>query len=449
MLPEVVALSIIRQIASALDHAHVQQLLHRDVKPANIFLQADGHAKLADFGFARSNRLNRTQLTLAGSILGSPLYMAPEQVTADVALDIRCDLYGLGCVLFECLTGSPPFHGTMHEVMRAHCVAAVPDVRRQHPHLSLSTAALVTRLLQKKPAARFADPRSLTQALTEVLAMMHIGPTEIVPLPVLASDKEQATTTITIDLSGKAAAISAAAAAAATSTAAATKMLSGLDHEWLTLADAQHQVCCWAKTTLTLGKLRGPGVDVCLRNYPEETHRQACSHMSRSHLRLSVQTPNAVSSHALIVEDLDSANGTTLNGRALPGRLPTAIAGVGDELELAQAVRLAIYAIPRRSPVANEYGLADDAPLEAVVLHRPGNRPHLVYALVLRSLSLGSVGCDIVLSGATNTVEVARIAGRWAMRHTPDLAWTGITAGSVVPLGGFNLVAQIGSPDDL
>ena len=445
VLPEAVALSIARQIALALDHAHAQQLLHRDVKPANIFLQADGHAKLADFGFARSNRLNRTQLTLAGSILGSPLYMAPEQVTADAALDIRCDLYGLGCVLFECLSGMPPFQGTMHEIMRAHCVAPVPDVRRLQPHLSPGTAAVVTRLLQKDPAARFADPRALAQALAEALAALHLSPTDVVALPALTADlipdKQPATTTIDIDLSGKAAATAAATAE--------TQLLPGLDDEWLTLANAQYQVCCWAKTTLTMGKLRDPGVDVCLRNYPEEVHRQACSHMSRSHLQLSVQTPSATNAHTLVLEDLGSANGTTLNGRPLPARLPTTIAGAGDQIELAQAVRLAIHTVPRRSLSGNDPGLADAAPVDAVVLQRPDNRPHLVYALVLRRFLLGTVGCDIVLAGATSDVEVGRIAGHWAMRTTTTSAWTGITAGTIVPLGSFSLVAQVGSPDDL
>ncbi len=448
-LPEPLVLSICRQITAALEIAHRQQLLHRDVKPANIFLNADGHAKLADFGFARSNRANRTQLTLAGSVLGSPLYMAPEQVTADASLDIRCDLYGMGCVLFQCLTGTPPYQGTTHEVMRAHCVAPVPDVRRGHPGITLATAAIVTRLLQKDPAQRFADPSVLKLALIEALAGVHLRPDQIVPLPTLETDSSarlRATTTIDMDLSGKAAAIAAAAAAAVSPAAVAT----GIVSDWLTFGDgagetrdAGQLICCWAKRSLTFGKLRGPGVDVCLRNYPEEAHREACSRMSRAHLTLSVGA-------SVTIEDLASANGTTCEREALAPKQPLALRGEAEYVvELARAVQLAIRPIPARLVPDGDPGVANDVPFDGVVLRRPHNRSELHYALVTRRLTVGGPGCDVVIAGATGSVELARLAGHWAVRRTRGEAWTGLAAGDLIQLGTVRLCARPGSPDDL
>lgn len=457
-LPEPLVLSICRQITNALDVAHKQQLLHRDVKPANIFLNADGHAKLADFGFARSNRANRTQLTLAGSVLGSPLYMAPEQVTADATLDIRCDLYGMGCVLFQCLTGTPPYQGTMHEVMRAHCVAPVPDVRRGHPHITHATAAIITRLLQKDPAARYADPSALKFALIEALAGVQVRPDQLVPLPKLDTDSSarlRATTTIAMDLSGKAAAIAAAAAAAAVASAqvaaTATQIAEGIDSEWLTLAgDQQQQVCCWAKSSLTFGKLRGPGVDICLRDYPEEQHREACSRISRAHLTLTVNLASATQAANITIEDLGSANGTTLAGQLLPPRKPTVIPSDAEhQVEFARAVRLAIRPIPTRDITGGDPGLAINQPFDGVVLRRPANRPELSYALVMRRITVGEAGCDIVLPGASGRIDLARIAGHWVMRQAPGQPWAGLAIGAIIQLGLVRLCARPGSPDDL
>ena len=453
-LPEPLVLSICRQVTNALDVAHKQQLLHRDVKPANIFLNADGHAKLADFGFARSNRANRTQLTLAGSVLGSPLYMAPEQVTADAALDIRCDLYGMGCVLFQCLTGTPPYQGTMHDVMRAHCVAQVPDVRRGHPHITHATAAIITRLLQKDPSARFSDPSALKLALIEALAGVQVRPDQLVPLPKLdteSSARLRATTTIDMDLSGKAAAIAAAAAAAAAVAATAAQIAGGIDSEWLTLAgDQQLQVCCWAKSSLTLGKLRGPGVDICLRDYPEDVHREACSRISRAHLTVTINGASATQAANISIVDLGSANGTTLAGQPLPPKKPTVLHGDGEhQVEFARAVRLAIRPIPTRDITGGDPGLAINQPFDGVVLRRPANRPELTYALVMRRITIGEAGCDIVLPGARGRVDLARIAGHWVMRQAPGEPWSGLAIGALIQLGPVRLCARPGAPDDL
>ena len=410
-LPELLTLSIARQVCAALAVAHRSHLLHRDVKPGNIFLAADGHAKLADFGFARSNQLNRTQLTLAGSVLGSPLYMAPEQVAADTALDIRCDLYGLGCVLFHCLTGEPPYHGSMHAVLRAHCTAAVPQVAERRSGLSPITGALVTRLLQKAPADRHPDPEAVATELTAALSSLGHDPTMLVPLPHHGADSSARLTTavkptVDEDLT--------------------------CDHLVLTgdgTADEPLQLCCFACPRLVFGKLRGPGVDVCVRNYPEEEHRTACIAISRQHLVLTVADGQ------VMIEDLGSANGTLVDGAVLPARSAQTLAsGQAHRVELARTVALEMRPLLR---------------VPGVLISRPDNRPQLHYALIADDMTIGGPGADLVLDGAHGCIHLGRDQGRWAQRATSVAPWRPLHSGDHLDCGGLLLTARAGTTDDL
>src|SRR4029077_8987752 len=101
------ALQLTEEIAEALDYAHGQGVIHRDIKPANILVTQDGHAKIADFGIAK---LNLAHFTLPGRVLGTPAYMAPEQLSGE-GVDGRSDLFSLGVILYAMVTGHSPFPG--------------------------------------------------------------------------------------------------------------------------------------------------------------------------------------------------------------------------------------------------------------------------------------------------------------------------------------------------
>ena len=124
MLPVVAAVQLAREVADALDYAHRQSVVHRDIKPENILIQ-DGHAVVADFGIARAiSAAGGHRVTATGVAVGTPDYMSPEQAQGEEQVDGRSDIYSLGCVLYEMLTGEPPFIGTTpQEVLRKQLVA--------------------------------------------------------------------------------------------------------------------------------------------------------------------------------------------------------------------------------------------------------------------------------------------------------------------------------------
>jgi serine/threonine-protein kinase len=165
-LPIADAVRIAREVAGALDHAHKQGIIHRDIKPENILLQ-DGSALVADFGIALAVQQAGTQrLTQTGLSLGTPQYMSPEQAMGEKTIDARSDIYALGAVTYEMLTGEAPFTGATAQAIVAKVLSSVPDqpsvVRRNVP-ASLDTA--VMQALEKLPADRIASAQEFVAAL--------------------------------------------------------------------------------------------------------------------------------------------------------------------------------------------------------------------------------------------------------------------------------------------
>ena len=175
-LPAAEALAIARDLAAALAHAHEHGVLHRDVKPANVLLTAEGGVRLADFGSACV--LETTQLTETGVILGTPLYMAPEQITGQrERLGPATDLYALGATLYTALTGRAPFAEgrTIPELIELidRRVPARPS--RLVPGLPPAADAICQRCLEKDPARRYPDAAALVRALDVALGR-EVGP---------------------------------------------------------------------------------------------------------------------------------------------------------------------------------------------------------------------------------------------------------------------------------
>lgn len=163
------AVKIARQLAGALARAHELDVVHRDIKPQNVVLVSSGRgdfAKLLDFGLARMQ--GELRLTASGAVFGTPEYMAPEQARGD-KLSGQADLYALGCVLFEMLTGSPPFTGVAPDVIMKHLREPPPALSEVRPGLPEGLEVLVARLLAKEPGARHRDGYHLVEDLDAVL----------------------------------------------------------------------------------------------------------------------------------------------------------------------------------------------------------------------------------------------------------------------------------------
>jgi serine/threonine-protein kinase len=176
------ALAILEQVARALDAAHAAGLVHRDVKPANILLTAPlaggeaEHVYLVDFGLARSAEPDAS-ITGGGLFVGTPRYAAPEQV-AGGPVDGRTDGYALGCVLFECLAGRPPFPAaTDLAVLLAHLQAPPPRLTAERPDLPAALDQVIARALAKAREDRFGSCRELVAAARRALATRPAGPT--------------------------------------------------------------------------------------------------------------------------------------------------------------------------------------------------------------------------------------------------------------------------------
>jgi serine/threonine-protein kinase len=146
------ALDLAAQLARGLDLLHRQGILHRDVKPSNVLLDGDGTAALTDFGLARAS--DSTRLTADGQLLGTPHYLAPELIEGEEASE-RSDLYALGCVVYECLAGEPPFAGRRPaEIAFAHLADQPSDPRARRPELPAALSEALLAALAKEPRER-------------------------------------------------------------------------------------------------------------------------------------------------------------------------------------------------------------------------------------------------------------------------------------------------------
>jgi hypothetical protein len=168
-LPVVQACDYARQAALGLQHAHAKGLVHRDVKPDNLMLTADGIIKVLDFGLAAltaERRADGITLTSANVLMGTPDYMAPEQAESARAADTRADVYSLGCTLFQLLTGRVPYPAaTGLAKVLAHREKPVPSVRELRPEVPPELDAVVARMLAKSPADRYQTPGEAAAAL--------------------------------------------------------------------------------------------------------------------------------------------------------------------------------------------------------------------------------------------------------------------------------------------
>ena len=169
------AVNIVDQVAKALYAAHQEGLLHRDIKPSNILLDDDDFAYLIDFGIART--MGETRMTQTGSAVGTFLYIAPERLAIGADEDARVDIYSLACVLYECLTGGPPFPGdTTPQLIAAHLHAPPPRPSVSQPQVPAPVDEVIARGMAKDPQQRYVSTVELVEAAREAITQPLAGP---------------------------------------------------------------------------------------------------------------------------------------------------------------------------------------------------------------------------------------------------------------------------------
>jgi serine/threonine protein kinase len=160
------AVKIARQVAAALGYAHREQVVHRDVKPDNILLDASGRVLVTDFGISKAaEAASGAQLTTEGMVVGTPQYMSPEQATGD-KIGTRSDIYSLGIVLYQMLAGSVPFDGeSVQSILMKQATGDPTPLRQLRPEVSAELTAVIDRMLAKDPGERFGTAAVLDAAL--------------------------------------------------------------------------------------------------------------------------------------------------------------------------------------------------------------------------------------------------------------------------------------------
>lgn len=185
-IPADQTVQIITRIAGALDQVHAQGIVHRDLKPANILFDQFGNAFLSDFGIAR---LAEAAVTLTGdNIVGTPAYMSPEQARGEKVIDGRSDIYALGAILFQMLSGHPPYEATTPMgVAMKHITDPVPDLRRARQDLPEESNQIISRAMAKDPAQRYQKSSELARDLETAITAKPPQPAQAAKPAVSAS----------------------------------------------------------------------------------------------------------------------------------------------------------------------------------------------------------------------------------------------------------------------
>jgi serine/threonine-protein kinase len=356
------AVSILGQVAGALDAIHATGLLHRDVRPGNVIVapgpEGDERCYLTDFGLGKNPGQDSRALTAAGDFVGSCHYLAPEQILGR-DYDQRVDVYSLGCLLVRCLTGEPPYPGDSEaSILHSHVEEPPPRLTELRPDLPSALDDVVTKAMAKSPDARY-------DSCTQLMASAR-------------------------------AALAAAPASEPSSAAAGTSL----------------------RLKVTAGGALGTEIQVrdeflIGRHAPGAGTLGDDIEISRRHARIS-RTPDG----QYVIEDLGSTNGTSVNGRRISAAEPLA---VGDVIEVGATTLVVQVTMPPASAATDTP--VRSRPVDAVAdepTEEAGSRPSVAPRFSLRiDVDLESGEARIELDPDSDPVKLVWRDGRWGVAPDP------------------------------
>jgi hypothetical protein len=420
-LAEPAALALARDMARALGYLKTQNLVHRDVKPENVLVRQDGVGKLSDMGLARSAAPDGARLTATGEVLGTPYYLAPEQIQARKDVDVRADLYSLGCMLHEWLAGKRPFEGgSVVEILAGHIKHAAPDLAAARPGLDPRTVALVADLMQKDREKRPADAAAIERRLDEILAGIGAGDGRaalrdaVARVPAAAPARPGAglapaatlTSADAVEAQGKTVRLKLKLAGSRTTLTlfaiAGDKLQLGRD----AVDKSQNDVCL---------RVRGPGGDA------------GSKRISGSHLRIELGEKGAG------VKDLETTGGTRVAGVKLQPRVASWVRSSGVVDVAGGALVLELRVVP---------GAGAGALPAAVIVTRPQNGSEHAYVLLREK---------VVIDGGSGEPRVGAANGSILAVKDGAFTWNGqpLAAGQTVKASGLVVEAAEIRPEDM
>lgn len=338
------AMGLTKQILEGLSAFEARSLIHRDIKPDNILLTKEGQVKISDLGLAR--RVEGTMFTIEGDILGTPLYMAPEQIQGSLDLDSRCDIYAVGAMLFHLIVGKPPFRAKkLTTLLKKHLRDPIPDICALMDELPPEVGKLIHSFMAKekegRPASIEAAIRELeeclplvkeSQPLRQTLVMLEDEPMQTIPMANggLPSAIAQAPTNL---MQSKPERLETLGAAFNCLGQARLKII-GED-------GTRSDLFLYAQEKLQLGRnaVGQDGQDLCLRHRPAQGNESKIRNVSGKHLGLFS------SGGRCWIRDLGSSVGTRLNGELLPKEKSLPLLQV-NEVVVAGNLTLKITAVP-------------------------------------------------------------------------------------------------------
>jgi hypothetical protein len=398
-LAELRSLMLVWDILHGLSALEAKELVHRDIKPANILLTEKGRAKISDLGLARSTNSDRTMLTQAGQILGTPLYMSPEQIEGRPDLDIRCDLYATGAMLYHMLAGTPPFSNKkLTTTLKMHLRDKVPNICDVAPGVGAPVDKFIKALMAKDREDR---PKNAMAAL----AMLEKYCTTLGTVPVQAPMNhappmktmvmgEAESQAIVADLEDSNSLEGATMALGIPAALGLPSKLTPLGQRTRALSKATIELegtmgirtlFLYAQEKLQIGRNAvGQGdQDICLRHKPALGNEDLIRQISGKHFGLFV------SEDKCWIRDLGSRHGTALNGQDLP-KAESRFLGLKNDVSIARNLELKVTAHSTGSqpPAIGSYGTVSSAP--AIHIERLGNGTDHSYALICGRLGLST-----------------------------------------------------------